>query len=174
MPHICSRISQRGWVQCVYPVFHVKRKQTQGWKTMWNGPKIDKRSPPGHNFHRQSRLRLLLTGASRQLDVWDFPSSAASGWQQTRGWQQSGWQQTCGWQQSTWWQQRHFWGHCRSIQLQLILRPQKVQGGHSPTLQPPASHAEHNCLNSLFGNFAVFAVSSICMLLLLWSNQLLL
>ena len=74
----------------------------------------------GHNFHRQSRLQLLLTGASRQLDVWDFRPSAANG---------------C--------QQRHFLTHSHSSQPQLSLRPQRGQVGHSPTPQSPASHAEH-------------------------------
>ena len=134
-----SDISQRGWVQCVCPVFHVMRKRTRGRKTMWNGPKRDR-----NWWDIFFTDKLLLTGASRQLDVWDFWSSLANGWQQ---------------RQLT-------WVHCCSIRSQLILKPQRVQAGHSPTQQSPAWHADKDkCLRLALKSFAIFMLP-----LLFWSN----
>ena len=130
-------------MQCVYPVFDVIIKQTRGRLNHV------KRTKKRQKFTLDiSNLQLLSTGASRQLDVLDFLSSAASGWQQRHS-------------------VLHFWCHYRSIGPQLSLRPQRVQGGHSPTPQSPASHAEHNCVKLAFQllcNF--FAVSSLIQLLL--------
>ena len=95
----------------------------------------------GHIFFTD---KLLLTGASRQLDAWDFWSSGANGWQQ---------------RQLT-------WVHCCSIRSQLILKPQRVQAGHSPTQQSPAWHADKDkCLRLALKSFAIFMP-----LFLFWSN----
>ena len=86
--------------------------------------------------HPDTVFRLLATGASRQLDVWDFESSAANGCQQRHSWQR----------------------HSHSSQSQLSQETQRVQGGHSPTLQSPASHAEYNFVKKWFTDVVSIAI----------------